>query len=123
MKQAHIRIDIELPPVAPESTADSINRYVQSMLRLAYPTLGSNCWIATITEPTADPEPPATPVEWEGSCSAVEQWTRTFRVKAATPSDAIQYAMEHGVIYHDEFIDTESLSNWSAKPVDVDGSH
>lgn len=118
MKQAHIRIDIELPPDAPEPMADSINRYVQSMLRLAYPTLGSNCWLDDITEPTTNPEPPATPVEWEVSCIAVEHWTRTFRVKAATPSAAIQYAMEHGVIDHDEFIDTESLSNWSAKRCD-----
>lgn len=118
MKQAHIRIDIELPPVASESMADSINRYVQSMLRLAYPTLGSNCWLDDITEPDTKPKFIPEPVEWEVSCIAVEQWTRTFRVKAATPSEAIQYAMENGVIDTEEFIDTESLSNWSAKPCD-----
>ncbi len=118
MNQAHIRIDIELPPDAPESAADSINRYLQSQLRLAYPKLRSNCWLDDITEPAPKPETPAPLTEWEVSCVAIEQWTRIFRVKAATESDAIQHAMEHGVIDHDEFIDTESLSNWTAKPCD-----
>ena len=114
MKQAHIRIDIELLPTEPEQMADTITRYVQSMLRLAYPQLGSNCWLDDITEPTTETH--TEPIQWEVTCIAMEQWTRTFRAKATTPDAAIRHAMEHGVIDTEEFIDTESLSNWEAKP-------
>lgn len=114
--QAHISIDIpfdSIPQQDPSQQADNITRSLISILQQHLPL----SFTANLDDVTDDPAPTsAEPIEWEVTCTAMEQWTRCFLVKAATRSDAIQYAMEHGVIDHEQFIDTENLSNWEAKP-------